>query len=169
MTENPKETMMSNERQTWVVTEWDTIDGGILGAMIICPFCDGEGCHVPQGCDGTGLMHRPYRLPNGALIDLHRDGEVLIQTEPSDDTTEENCDVQKMPEAAIERLTHQRDDWRRWCRQADVLLQHLIEAVNRSADDSIEVIEVVNGETAVAHYGPDSDYAVALRSLGERI
>jgi hypothetical protein len=69
------------------VREWDVIDGGLLGAVIVCPSCDGRsitGAVVdacPE-CDSDGTLHRPYRLPNGEPLDLWRDAEILIQIEP---------------------------------------------------------------------------------------
>jgi hypothetical protein len=50
------------------VLKWDVVDGGILGAVIRCPHCP---CSPGFGCDGDGQLHREYRLPGGAKIDLH--------------------------------------------------------------------------------------------------
>lgn len=76
--------------QTWVVLEWGTIDGGILGATIKCVQCDGgrgdaDRCKM---CDGDGTLFQPYQLPNGAAIDLDRHAELLIQIEPPVDQPE---------------------------------------------------------------------------------
>ena len=57
------------------VIQWDVLDGGVLGALIRCPDCP---CGPYLGCDGTRVLHRPYRLPGGAPIDLHRHAEALI-------------------------------------------------------------------------------------------
>jgi len=58
------------------VLKWDVVDGGILGAVIRCPHCP---CSPGFGCDGDGQLHREYRLPGGAKIDLHADADVLMQ------------------------------------------------------------------------------------------
>lgn len=57
------------------VIEWDVVDGGVLGALIACRECS---CRSGTGCDGTGRLFRPYRLPGGAQIDLFRDADVLM-------------------------------------------------------------------------------------------
>lgn len=58
-----------------VVRQWDVIDGGLLGAVIECPECP---CRRGMGCDGDGVLHRPYRLPGGAFIDVDRHAEALM-------------------------------------------------------------------------------------------
>jgi hypothetical protein len=57
------------------VLRWDVIDGGLLGAVIRCPECP---CRSGTGCDGQRELHRPYRLPGGAVIDTHRHAEALM-------------------------------------------------------------------------------------------
>jgi hypothetical protein len=61
---------------TTVVQAWDVLDGAVLGAVIKCPGCP---CRPGLGCDGTGQLFRPYRLPGGAQIDLKRDADIFIQ------------------------------------------------------------------------------------------
>lgn len=56
------------------VIAWDVIDGGVLGANIRCPDCP---CRSGLGCDGDGVLFRPYLL-HGRQIDLHRHAESLI-------------------------------------------------------------------------------------------
>lgn len=70
-------------QQTWTVRQWGTVDGGILGATIVCVVClDNHADRVLcQMCDGDGELHQPYQLPNGAAIDLDRDAALLIQIE----------------------------------------------------------------------------------------
>jgi hypothetical protein len=58
------------------VIEWDVLDGGLLGATIRCPDCP---CLSGFGCDGDGALHRPYQLPGGAHLDLHRDGDLYFE------------------------------------------------------------------------------------------
>ena len=58
------------------VIEWDVLDGGVLGALIRCPDCP---CIRGRGCDGDGVLHREYRLPGGAPIDVHGDADLLVQ------------------------------------------------------------------------------------------
>ena len=56
-----------------VVVKWDVIDGGTLGAAILCRVCKGDkelSGHVCQACNGQGEMLRPYvapasEVPNG--------------------------------------------------------------------------------------------------------
>lgn len=58
------------------VMEWDVIDGGILGALVRCEECP---CTSDRGCGGEGVLHRPYRLPGGAFVDVWGDADVLIE------------------------------------------------------------------------------------------
>jgi hypothetical protein len=53
-----------------VVAEWDVLDGGERGAVIICAPCLGHGTVAGdlgpmtcQACSGDGRLHRPYSLP----------------------------------------------------------------------------------------------------------
>jgi hypothetical protein len=79
------------DQQKWTVLDWGVIDGGLLGALIECVACENSillrpGCEM---CDGDGVLHQPYRLPNGAAIDLDRHAELLIQIEAPDATPED--------------------------------------------------------------------------------
>ena len=60
---------------TDTVLAWDVLDGDILGAVVECRACP---CRSGTGCDGTRRLHRPYRLPGGAHIDLYRDADILV-------------------------------------------------------------------------------------------
>lgn len=57
------------------VVEWDVINGTFLGAVIRCPDCP---CQPGEGCDGDGLLHRPYRLPGGAMLDVWSDADLYV-------------------------------------------------------------------------------------------
>ena len=59
------------------VIRWDVTDGDILGALIQCDAT--PACRVGRGCDGTGVLFRPYQLPSGAFIDLYRDADLLLR------------------------------------------------------------------------------------------
>lgn len=59
-----------------VVIEWDTLNGDILGATVLCPDCP---CDLSGTCSGSGRLHRPYRLPNGGFIDFYGDADVLMK------------------------------------------------------------------------------------------
>lgn len=80
---------MTEKQQTWTVLEWGRIEGGMLGALIVCVECEGMSRDVSDAgyrpcsmCDGDGELHQPYYLPNGEPIDLDRHAEILIQVEP---------------------------------------------------------------------------------------
>lgn len=82
---------MSERTQTWTVFEWGVADGGILGALIECVACQGDRYAQPcEMCEDSGVLHQPYRLPNGAPIDMDRHAELLIQIErPVEEPTDE--------------------------------------------------------------------------------
>lgn len=52
---------------------WDVVDGGILGAVVPC-----------HECGGSGELHRPYRTPDGRLVDVHRQELVDLIAAPDE-------------------------------------------------------------------------------------
>lgn len=50
------------------VLKWDTTDGGVDGAVIVCTLCGGDGGDVDDSskrcdeCSGSGELFRPYHL-----------------------------------------------------------------------------------------------------------
>lgn len=57
--------------QQWTVTSWGVVDGGILGAIILCVVCHGIETYDCKMCDGDGELHQPYLYPSGKPIDLY--------------------------------------------------------------------------------------------------
>lgn len=60
------------------VLEWDVVESGVLGALVTCHACallgSSTGCET---CSGSGRLHREYRAPGGAHVDLHRTEDLL--------------------------------------------------------------------------------------------
>ena len=65
--------MSTNDRDPSIhlVTEWDTVEGSYLGAVIECTTCGGSADSCAE-CSGVGTLHRPYR--NNAGEFLNADG-----------------------------------------------------------------------------------------------
>jgi hypothetical protein len=73
----------------------------------------------------------------------------------------------------LEQLELALSDYRRWLKEREALLEHLVSAINappvQDSEDGMTAVDVkVNDEIVTAAYGNDSDYAAAIKYVTEQ-
>jgi DnaJ-class molecular chaperone len=77
-----------------IVTHWDQLSDGVLGAVLVCEACGGRGTTSPlqvgegrrvicETCRGVGALHRAYRVVGRRIVVDDRGKLVIEGTGPA--------------------------------------------------------------------------------------